>query len=221
MTNTVTYDGDVFKSISCIPQYAEYKHIYVAKNPHVDDKGNSFQVINTDWYGVGKWHPIKSCDDKDGYYIIGLPAIKGRGKTTAKVHRLVLLTWNEDIPSNYQTLDINHRDECKRNNHLDNLELVTHQVNCTYGTRNQRIANSMIRSGHTARVVAIDIQTKQEWRFDSTHECARRLGVWQCTVCRCINGRNHKHHGFVFCRQDEYSPAKVAELIEAATRCKN
>lgn len=33
MTNTVTYDGDVFKSISCIPQYAEYKHIYVAKKP--------------------------------------------------------------------------------------------------------------------------------------------------------------------------------------------
>lgn len=33
----ITYDGDEFKSIDCIPEYADYPTIYVAKTPHVDE----------------------------------------------------------------------------------------------------------------------------------------------------------------------------------------
>lgn len=42
----ITYDNDEFKSIDCIPEYADYPTIYVAKTPHVDETGRSFQRKN-------------------------------------------------------------------------------------------------------------------------------------------------------------------------------
>lgn len=33
----ITYDGEEFKSIDCIPEYVNYPTIYVAKAPHVDE----------------------------------------------------------------------------------------------------------------------------------------------------------------------------------------
>ena len=38
-------------------------------------------------------------------------------------------------------LDVNHLDEDKSNNHIDNLQWITHKDNCNYGTRNQKISN--------------------------------------------------------------------------------
>lgn len=50
------------------------------------------------------------------------------------LHRLVLITFN-GIKNGYE---VNHIDENKENNRLDNLEWVTHRYNCNYGTRNIR-----------------------------------------------------------------------------------
>ena len=53
------------------------------------------------------------------------------------VHRLVAYMFlnNDDI----QGKQINHKDENKKNNNVDNLEWVTPQENCNYGTRIERI----------------------------------------------------------------------------------
>lgn len=53
----ITYDGDEFKSIDCIPEYADYPTIYVAKTPHVDETGRTFQVINTAWGAPKNYAP--------------------------------------------------------------------------------------------------------------------------------------------------------------------
>lgn len=39
--------------------------------------------------------------------------------------------------------EINHKDEDKTNNHISNLEWCTHLYNCRYGTRNQRLKETM------------------------------------------------------------------------------
>lgn len=42
-----------------------------------------------------------------------------------------------------QGMQINHKDEDKTNNSIDNLELMTNKENSSYGTRNERISKAM------------------------------------------------------------------------------
>ena len=61
---------------------------------------------------------IKSKKDKDGYLTVKL-RWKGASRTF-KVHRLVLAAFKK--PSELQ---VNHKNGCKQDNHLNNLEYVT------------------------------------------------------------------------------------------------
>ena len=54
-------------------------------------------------------------------------------------HRVIWFYFNGDIP---EGLEVNHKDENKTNNSIDNLELLTHIDNINYGTRNQRAGAS-------------------------------------------------------------------------------
>lgn len=69
----ITYDHDEFKSIDCIPEYAAYTNIYVARTPHVDETGHSFQVINTAWGHQKITHPIAVHEVGSGYLQVPLP----------------------------------------------------------------------------------------------------------------------------------------------------
>lgn len=51
------------------------------------------------------------------------------------VHRLIALTFISN-PNNYK--EINHKDETRQNNHVDNLEWCSHKYNNNYGTINER-----------------------------------------------------------------------------------
>ena len=63
------------------------------------------------------------------------------GKSYSKqAHRLVLENF---LPcNNMSELDVNHKDENKLNNHLDNLEWLTHKENVNYKTGHTRAAQS-------------------------------------------------------------------------------
>ena len=67
---------------------------------------------------------LKAFDNGCGYLSVQL---RKDGKRLHKyVHRLVWEIFNGPIPKNYE---INHIDHNKKNNCLDNLEVVTHQDN--------------------------------------------------------------------------------------------
>lgn len=55
---------------------------------------------------------------------------------TFKVHRIVAQTF---IPNPNNLPEVNHKDEDKQNNSVDNLEWCTHQYNSAYGTRGERV----------------------------------------------------------------------------------
>ena len=54
------------------------------------------------------------------------------------IHRLVALAFLEN-PDGLEF--VNHKDENKANNHVDNLEWCSREYNAQYGTSEQRIAN--------------------------------------------------------------------------------
>lgn len=70
---------------------------------------------------------------RKGYSLVKLSA-NGHSKEQ-KVHRLVAQAFIEN-PCNYDC--INHKDEVKSNNSVDNLEWCDHKYNNIYGNRIQR-----------------------------------------------------------------------------------
>ena len=72
-------------------------------------------------------------------------------KKHMKVHRLVYMAHIGAIPNGLQ---VNHKDENKTNNCVDNLELMTNKENCSYGTRNARISKAMKRYRAKQRAMA-------------------------------------------------------------------
>ena len=74
---------------------------------------------------------------KKGYYTIGLR--KNGIRKWYSIHRLVAETFIPNIENKPQ---INHKDENKLNNRVDNLEWCTASYNNNYGTRQQRVSKT-------------------------------------------------------------------------------
>lgn len=99
------------------------------------------------------------------------------GKRISKsIHRLVAETFISN-PNNLP--QVNHKDENKLNNHVDNLEWVTSEQNANHATRNKRISqtnkevfkDTKIKRGlhpEAKKVIMCDVRTHEELQtFDS------------------------------------------------------
>lgn len=78
---------------------------------------------------------------RKGYSIVKL-SINNKAKEM-KVHRLVA---NAFIPNPNNFPCVNHKDENKSNNNIDNLEWCTYEYNNSYGTRIERQSKSLIEN---------------------------------------------------------------------------
>ena len=202
MADYIIYDNDTFKCIDCNPECTRYHDIYVCKDPHFDQHGKPYQLINTNWYGVHKVQPLYSYTNNRGYQHVNLPAVNHGKRCTKLVHRIVFLTWCDDLPENWQDLEINHKSEIRTDNRFDNLELITHKQNSNYGSKMKRQVTTLIDNGKTTRVVAFDTNSMQEYHFPTIRECARTLNLDRRAIYRCLAGQQRQTKGFLFCRED-------------------
>ena len=108
---------EVFKEISFTHGKYSVSNKGSVRNNHIDSEVAQFEYHNG-YLGV--------CLYVDGKHY------------NRRVHRLVAEAF---IPCNNCSLQINHKDENKKNNSLDNLEWCTHKYNMNSGTVSQRIGN--------------------------------------------------------------------------------
>lgn len=128
--------------------------------------------------------------DKKGYKTIHLYDKPQHGKWY-KIHRLVASAFI-DNPDNLP--QVNHKDEDKANNRVDNLEWCTNDYNGHYGTRAKRAAESNRCCETTSKkVYSIDEDGNVEY-FDSTCEAERQTGICHANICRTLKGKT-KHAG--------------------------
>lgn len=140
-----------------------------------------------------------------GYLIVNLKINKKQ--YTYYVHRLVAEAFLE-IPKELRHLkgtrylQVNHKDENKLNNNVNNLEWCSAKYNSNYGTRIERAAEKNTNGKRSKKVYqyTLDGQFVREW--ESTREAGRN-GYDQGHVAACCRGELKQYKGYIWRYKDE------------------
>ena len=151
---------------------------------------SSLGRVKSLWYGREKI--LKPQDNGKGYLFVNL--YKDGKVKHLLVHKLVAEAF---IPNPFGFTEINHLDENKTNNVVDNLEFCSRRYNVNFGTRNQRQAASM--TNHPDMSMAVEASRFSDFRkiclrFPSTNEAGRNGYCNRC-VAACCRGCYSTHRG--------------------------
>ena len=128
---------------------------------------------------------LKPKCDKDGYFDVSL--CKNGKQKTFKIHRLVAEAY---IPNIDNLPQVNHKDECKTNNCLQNLEWCDAKYNNNYGTRNEKAANS-----NKIPILQYDLDGNFIREWSSANDVGREV---QSNICHCLKGRRPTALGYIW-----------------------
>lgn len=160
----------------------------------VNEDGDIFSLLDNK--GRVRRNPFKKKQMKDsrGYCFVSLSK-KGKKKKLS-VHRIVAEAF---IPNPNRLPQINHKDENKANNHVDNLEWCTAEYNANYGSRNERMIKSLRNDiRRSLPVLRFSVEGCLIDSFPSMHEAARVLGFNQGSISNCCRGYCNTYKGFVW-----------------------
>ena len=136
-----------------------YEGIY-----QVSNKGNVYSVERTNSRGIEVGgRTLKPIYNK-GYNQVGL--YKNGKMETKQVHRIVAEAFIIN-PNGFP--QVNHKDEVKDNNNVENLEWCTSKHNVNHGTRIERITQKKSK-----KVMAVNVETGEVLTFNSITEAGRR-----------------------------------------------
>lgn len=111
------------------------------------------------------------------------------------VHRLVWEAFNGPVPKG---MHVNHINEDKTDNRLENLNLMTPKENINWGTALKRMVNN--RTGKTARrkINQYDKAGCLLHIWNSFHEIEKECGFNNGYICACCKGKYKTAYGFVW-----------------------
>lgn len=190
-------DKEVWKS------YPEYPFI------EASNLGNMRTVDHWVKYKNGskrlyKGHVLKQRDNGTGYMYVD---VRVNGKLVKiLVHRAVATCFILN-PNNYP--QVNHKDNDRTNNRLDNLEWCTRQYNLDYkknfGTSPAEVLGRP--------VFAVNLKTGKVFWFESRAEAARQLGIGHGDISKVINGKRNTADGWWFTEDEsEITEEKIQEI---------
>lgn len=152
-------------------------------------------VKSLNYRNTGKEHLLSFGLGKDYLYV----GLSKNGKVKIfKVHRLVATAFI-DNPENLPC--VNHIDEDKTNNRVDNLEWCSYEYNNNYGTRISRSLKSLkLRNRKSApkEVLQFTKEGKFVNEYPSLHEAKRCTGINQGNICSCCLGRYNTIGGYIW-----------------------
>ena len=115
------------------------------------------------------------------------------------IHRLVAEAF---LPNPQNLPQINHKDENKLNNSVDNLEWCDAKYNINYGEHNKNVARS-----HCKKVYCIELDKV----FESAKSAAIQLNLSDSNIAKCCKGKYKTTGGYHW----EYTDQTAKETIKA------
>lgn len=132
----------------------------------------------------GKEKLLSPAFDKDGYLYVCL--CKNGEKKRYFIHRLVAQAFLPN-PNNYP--EVNHIDENKLNNNVDNLEWCDRKYNINYGTRTEKCSKQVGQYDLSGNLIKV-------WK--SGWEIERQLGYSSSNISACCLGKYKTSHGYIW-----------------------
>nr|DAY86026.1 MAG TPA: homing endonuclease [Caudoviricetes sp.] len=161
----------------------DYKGLYQVSNL---GRVRSLERVDSNGHPV-KERVLASFPNRNGYLKVNL--YRDRHIKQVSIHCLVAAAFL-DNPDNLP--EVNHIDEDKGNNLVENLEWCTALYNTNYGTRTERAAKANERP-----IYAVS-GSGHRYFFESARKAAELLGLDRSAVSKCLRGKRKYHGGFSF-----------------------
>ena len=125
---------------------------------------------------ANKERVLKPYKDVRGYLKVDLR--HGDKRKSMFIHRLVALAFLQNPNS---LPEVNHKDENKENNRIDNLEFCDTKYNCNYGTRNERKAEACMK-----QIYSLDKNGTVTY-YDSVKCAGKLLGISSTAISKALS----------------------------------
>lgn len=151
-----------------------------------------------------KW--MKTRFNKDGYLRISFH--KGNKVITFMIHQLVAKHF---IPNPNELPIVNHKDENKTNNNVENLEWCTVAYNNTYGTRVEKMKQNT--KGQKRPITSIKMKNRIDEslpvcqytkngtfiaEYPSINDAARKFSVTMQAISNCCKHKSKSSCGYIW-----------------------
>ena len=169
-----------------------WKEIKDYTNYYVSNKGNILNIYekaikrNSKEKGIA-FRILKPTIDSNGYCCICL--YKNNVSKIFKVHRLVAEAFIKN-PKNLP--QINHKDENKYNNIVDNLEWCTQQYNMNYGCRNEKVSKNQSKY----KIIQMDKNNNIIKIWDNIWELTHNTNFKKYNIYCCCRGKYKTAYGY-------------------------
>lgn len=131
---------------------------------------------------------LKPFDTGRGYLNVKLS--KNNIAKTVSVHRLVAKAF---IPNLNNLEQVNHKDENKKNNNVNNLEWCTHKYNQNYGTRKIIVAKKKFKEVNQYNLDGSFIRS-----WISITETSRQLKIKDSNIIAVCKGKRKSAGGYIW-----------------------
>lgn len=146
---------------------------------------------------------LKNRIDSFGYAMVYIH--KGDGKPkNIKVHKLVAKTF---IPNPDKLPQINHIDECKTNNNVENLEWVSASQNVRHSAHQQSCCINQL---------TLDGELVKAW--DSLSQIERDTGYFKQAINQVCKGKYKQRYGYCWEYADPEQQRKLNRPVAALTK---
>ena len=158
---------------------------------------NMGRVKSLNYKRTGKEEILKASDNSYGYLYVNL-CKDGKGKWY-RINRLVAQAFLEN-PQNLP--EVNHKNEDKTDNRVENLEWCSRSYNLNYGTRNKK-AGKKIAEKNSKPIFSVDKESGLIMWWQSAHEAERCTGINNSNIIQCCKGKLKSAGGHIWFYADD------------------